>query len=74
MRMVIVDREHPEVYTALEVVLQRASGTALIWDRRIEPDRRRQRGARTSDRRQQPSAIWAAHHWLVFEHDAAATN
>jgi len=74
MRIVIVDRDHPEVYTALEVVLQRASGTLLIWDRRMEPDRRRQLGARKSDRRQQPSPIWAEHHWMVFEHDVAPAN
>jgi hypothetical protein len=74
MRIVIVDREHPEVYSALQVVLQRASGTLLIWDRRMEPDRRRQQGARRADRRQLTSAIWAEHHWLVFEHDVAPAN
>jgi hypothetical protein len=73
MRIVIVDREHPEVYSALQVVLQRASGTLLLWDRRMERDRRRSR-ARESDRRQLTSAIWADHHWLVFEHDIAPAN
>ena len=67
MRVVIVDRNFPETFHALALLVQRGIDTRLIWDRRHQPDRRRQVDPRrTSDRRRRALDAWVEHHWMVL--------
>lgn len=69
MRVVIVDRKHPDIFRALAMVLRPELDVHLIWDRR-RPGDRRTSGRNASDRRDGPERSWIENHCVVLHRDS----